>query len=63
VRPLDERGGKPSGSRAYLEGPPPAQIAEANEGVEELPPIFVDRPELVVARGPTIEVEETPRRR
>jgi hypothetical protein len=45
-----QRGGEASGSAADVEHPLPDQIARSNELVQELAPVFVDRPQAVVGR-------------
>ncbi len=56
---LGERRGEHAGPAADLEHAPPAQVALADEQVEELPPVRVRRAEVVVARGARREVGTT----
>ena len=53
--PLLERLGEPPGAAADLEDALAAQPAEPYERVEDLPPVRVDRPQLLVARGAAVE--------
>ena len=54
--PLGERGGEHARAAADLEHAPAAQVALADERVEDLPPERVRRAQLVVARGARGEI-------
>ena len=50
-----ERGGEPAGAAPDLEHACCVQLAEPDELDEDLPPVVVDRPELLVPRGAEVE--------
>ena len=54
--PLGQRGCERPGAGAHVEHAPSAQVAEAHERVDDLEPLLVDRPQLVVPRRPLAEI-------
>ena len=52
---LLERLREPAGAAADLEHPPAAEVPEADERLVDLPPVVVDRAQLLVAGGAAVE--------